>query len=164
MEWWEIVRDRRIAKFGDHHGSKTAFANAVGVSISRISDIENGTRKNPSLKTLRRLAFALELTVAQVIGDELIYLPEEDLSANKNNTRDLLRPATVLQLTGSLPTKEGAHNAALSVVVPDIDRIRNELQVAYEQIGSALADLNALAPHKQQRHPKADTAGDSSEE
>jgi transcriptional regulator with XRE-family HTH domain len=52
MEWWEIYRTRRRALYK----SATKYGQEFKISISRISDIEKGKHKNPSLNTLRKLA------------------------------------------------------------------------------------------------------------
>lgn len=49
--------------------SGSLLAMKIGVSRGYIGDIENG-RVNPSLDVLRRLAEALETTVAHLVGEE----------------------------------------------------------------------------------------------
>ena len=153
MEWWEIAKQLREAL----PMGQTEFGRSLKPKLSpqRITDMEAGRYPNPSLRTLRRLAKGLNTSVAVLIG-------EVEPNANKIYTRDLLRPATVLQLSGSLPTKEGAHNDAdLAVAVPGLDRLREELQHLQGRILITLADLDAVAPRQHETKDKTDTAGDS---
>lgn len=51
--------------------SQTQLARLSGISQSAISDIENpDVTKRPSTETISKLAFALECTVAELMGEE----------------------------------------------------------------------------------------------
>ncbi len=61
----EIVRSIR-----DRAGlSQTELAQLCGVSPQRINQIEQGTRPDPRLSTIRELAKHLGVSVTELIGD-----------------------------------------------------------------------------------------------
>lgn len=56
----------------------------VGISISFLSDIENG-RSNPSLERLKQLAKALNTTIGYIIGEEHDHTIIPTIEYNRNN-------------------------------------------------------------------------------
>ena len=68
----------RLERFRNDAGlSQTQLAAAVGTSQSAISQMESGDRK-PSFDMLRRLAQALNISTAHLLGEEIEELrPEE---------------------------------------------------------------------------------------
>jgi putative transcriptional regulator len=50
------------------HMTLLELARRVGVTEAYMSMLESGARKNPSLATLKKLAKALKVTLAELVG------------------------------------------------------------------------------------------------
>jgi len=59
-----MTKQRRVA----HGLRQRALATRVGVSDAYITQLETRERINPSLDVLRRLAKALQVSVAELVG------------------------------------------------------------------------------------------------
>ena len=60
---------QQIKKLREAHGlTQVELADKVGVAQAYVSALENGSRKNPSLDLLRKLAKALKIDVAELLG------------------------------------------------------------------------------------------------
>jgi transcriptional regulator with XRE-family HTH domain len=91
--------------FGDHLRS---LRKARGMSQVELGDLANVNDKylgevergvgNPSLDVLHKLAKALEVDIATLVGDEVAELNAEDLRAEANKHLDTMTPAQLRDL------------------------------------------------------------------
>ena len=66
-EFVEFLRGNRSGPGRRPHSSRADLAKKAGVTEADVSMIESGTRKNPRLPTLKRLARALGVPVTELL-------------------------------------------------------------------------------------------------
>ena len=84
------LKDRLTALRTAKGMSVTALAELSGVSAPYLWQIESGTKKNPTGEVLQKLAAALGVTVADLIGTSLV-IPEEALQESPPSLQRLAR-------------------------------------------------------------------------
>ncbi len=62
----EKVRNKRLQM----NFSQAELSQRTGLSTGHISDIENGNRTSVQIKTIRKLAKGLEMSITELVGDE----------------------------------------------------------------------------------------------
>lgn len=80
-------------------------ADLAGISGSYLSNIENGIKKNPSMKTLSNIASALGVSVDDFFKDEAVYKPT--LSVKEQEKLDAQAEEMMTNLRGSLSQNKG---------------------------------------------------------
>ena len=58
------------------------FGGMVGLTSGQVTDIEKG-RGNTTLLVLNRIASGLDMTVSELLADEEIVLPDQDIRLNR---------------------------------------------------------------------------------
>lgn len=123
MEWWQRVKLIRELR----HPRSGAFAREIGITPQRMSDIEAGRHKNPSLKTLRKLANGFGMTISEVVG-------ETRTSANIFDTRTAEPKNGVARSTDcESPLQVGVPRYD-PLVAAFYDRIRSDVAVVAKRL------------------------------
>lgn len=78
MELGQNIRKQRK----EQHISLKVLASEIGVSTSFLSQIENG-KNEPSLSTLKKIAEALNVTISQLLGEEISASTEQLVKKNE---------------------------------------------------------------------------------
>jgi transcriptional regulator with XRE-family HTH domain len=113
----QLVRLRELKGF-----SQRALAKESGVSPATIYELENG-RRRPNPSTLRKLAGALDVEVAELLGAE--YPKEERRSSLEPSFEDALAEE---------------RRSADAEVIADYERIAREHRIAWRDALNALAE------------------------
>lgn len=85
-----LARIRKVKMLGVNELSRMA-----GVNAGYISAIEKGTRKNPSLKILSKLASALDVTVDRLTGESARGIIDKQLEEKNMTLEELAQEAKV---------------------------------------------------------------------
>lgn len=126
-----------------HNMTLRELSQKVGISISFLSDIENG-RSNPSLERLKEIAEALDTTVSYLLGEndttdnptqpEKIIDDANDIDARltKRDKKDIAKELE--KLMGDLEHSEGllAYNNDLTDEQKEL--IKNALEIALKVV------------------------------